>query len=92
VSHSPVTANLSQSANIEVYLPSKITLYPVPLVDRITNAGDLFFSQILDFLARVDPHLRHDPLAEGRPNTVDVRQANLNPFLVWNVNTSNTCH
>jgi hypothetical protein len=91
VADAPVRADLGEPLDRLLPLAAQVALDLETRVDVVAELRDLFVGEVLDLRVRVEPELRGD-LVRGRlADPVDVRQPDLEPFLVGKVDSGDAC-
>src|SRR5262249_37420724 len=92
VANAAVRADLGEPLDRLLPVAAQVTLDLELRVDVVAELRHFFVGQVLDLRVRVEAELRGD-LARGRlADPVDVRQPDLEPLLVREVDSGDACH
>src|SRR5262249_51162626 len=92
VAHPAVGADLHQALDVHGDLLAQVALHVAFLIDDLGDAAGLFFREVLDADARVDPGLAEDLVRAAHPDAVDVGQRDLHPLRAGQIDACDTCH
>lgn len=82
MTNAAVRGNLLQASDVVRNLSTKIPLYAVPLLNKVTHGTGFAFREIPDALPEVHAGLPEDPDTEARSNPIQTREGNAHVLLV----------
>ena len=88
----PITSNVHQPLDIHGHFTAKVSLNLMLAINDFSNADHLGLFELIDTGTEIDISLCQDLLGGRSSNTVNVCQGDFNPFVIWQVNTSDSCH
>ena len=92
VADAPVAADLGQALDVQGHGAAQVALHGVAVVNGLTELVLVRLGQILHAGVGVDPRLCQDILGALSSNPIDIGEADLNPLILGQVNTGNSCH
>jgi hypothetical protein len=91
VADAPVGADLGEPLDRLLAVAAQVTLDLEVRVDEVAELRDLFVGEVLDLRVRAEPELGCDLARRRLADAVDVSQADLQPLLVREVDSSDAC-
>jgi hypothetical protein len=91
VTNSPVGADLGKPLDRLLPIATEVTLDLEVRVDEVAELRDLFVGEVLDLRVRAELELGGDSARRRLADAVDVGQADLQPLLIREVDSGDTC-
>jgi hypothetical protein len=68
----PIATNLNKALDVEVNLFSQVTLNPIPPVNNLAEAINLFLSEVAYLGIWINTSLLYNLVAQARANAIDI--------------------
>ena len=92
MSKTSIASDIHQALDIDLYFLAKISFDPPFILDNLADSGTLFFREITHLHTGFDARLLQNLGSPGSADSVNVGQADIDPLVVRNVDSSNACH
>src|SRR5579862_229552 len=92
VAQAAVTAQIHQPLDVHRHFAAQVAFDEVVAVDHLADLDDLGVGQVMDAALGSDADFLHDLLGLGRPDSMDVAQADFDPLLGGDVDAGDACH
>src|SRR5215210_4333642 len=92
MTHTTIRTNFNQALDAQLNFAAQITLDFISFADKLADCSNISLREVLDPDVRIDLRVRQDFLRASGPDTIQIGQANFNPFITGQIYTFNSRH
>ena len=92
MSEASIASNVHQTFYIELYFLAKISFDPGLILNDLANRIPLLLREFTNLDFSVNIGLLKNPEGPSSADPIDVGQANVDLFMIWNVDSRDACH